>query len=557
MKQWKGALQRRRASVLRVPVVLVLAMWAVMPLVAQAESTVSVDIAGPAYAIRGETIEMTIATMNPKPGAEDYRNVRYDLIVEIPGGCADDATDPWGDFFDILTINGMDPMGADDTFHCGSDHKFHGYWGAASGFSVAPGFNITVPIQVKVMPDTRVGPYVVTQQLVDVSNGEGPVLASDSTSLLVLSAPPTQIDLTADTDEPEAESEVAVTATVTDDAGNPVTPLPVMFVVQGANPQSDTVTTDDEGHATFTYTGTVLGQDTIKAFADKNGNGNADEGEIVASKTITWRPKPGQQPEQPVFTTLTPEPFSTVAPGAVTVGVEVTSHSDITSVVLTVNGEELDTEPSGPSADHVAVSAELDLEPGVYTATAVATDADGHTFRAQWDFVVSSDANANQWFAGDGTPNAEQINATMRSLVEAFRWHLFGLTWDGTPHPEMPSHTDLQGVGSPLETWVSEDGTFDQAATEATLQSLVEAFRWHFWGEGWDNAPHCDVPTHAPDCNLFTSPSPIDPWFDEQGNPIPDNISATLQSLVESFRWHFWGYSWDGQDHPEMPTHVE
>ena len=28
-----------------------------------------------------------------------------------------------------------------------------------------------------------------------------------------------------------------------------------------------------------------------------------------------------------------------------------------------------------------------------------------------------------------------------------------------------------------------------------------------------------------------------------------------VAELVESFRWHFWGYSWDGSDHPDLPTH--
>ncbi|GBD17473.1 hypothetical protein HRbin26_02394 [bacterium HR26] len=88
-----------------------------------------------------------------------------------------------------------------------------------------------------------------------------------------------------------------------------------------------------------------------------------------------------------------------------------------------------------------------------------------------------------------------------------------------------------------------------------SLKALVEAFRWHFYGQSWDGRPHPELPTHA---TVVTGPQPIDPWFTADGRPIPQNISATLRSLVEAFRWHFWAYSWDGQQHStDIPTHAE
>jgi hypothetical protein len=118
----------------------------------------------------------------------------------------------------------------------------------------------------------------------------------------------------------------------------------------------------------------------------------------------------------------------------------------------------------------------------------------------------------------------------------------------------MPTHATNFSVADPLSDWVT-NGTFDAQATNATLKSLVEAFRWHFFAISWDLRSHCEMPTHA-DCNNPLPPQHIDPWFTSNGTAIPDNITATLRSLVEAFRWHFWGYSWDGQQHFEMPTHA-
>ena len=182
-----------------------------------------------------------------------------------------------------------------------------------------------------------------------------------------------------------------------------------------------------------------------------------------------------------------------------------------------------------------------------------ATDVDGHTFKTQWDVIVSSNLGDNEWFNADGSPKAAQINATMMSLVQAFRYHLYGQSWDGSSHPEMPTHANSITQAAPLSDWVT-GSTFDEASTNATLKSLVEAFRWHFWGISWDGKDHPDVPTHA---NVVLPPQSISSWFTADGKPIPQNISATLQSLVQAFRWHFWGYSWDGQHHfTDMPTHA-
>lgn len=58
-----------------------------------------------------------------------------------------------------------------------------------------------------------------------------------------------------------------VTATLTDDAGDPVADTSVEFAVSGTHSTTGSATTDASGQATFTYTGTTAGNDTISGCA--------------------------------------------------------------------------------------------------------------------------------------------------------------------------------------------------------------------------------------------------------------------------------------------------
>jgi len=261
------------------------------------------------------------------------------------------------------------------------------------------------------------------------------------------------------------------------------------------------------------------------------------------------QPEPGQPPvagPQPVFTVLEPARYGRVAPGSVTVRAVAVSDTPVVELVVRVAGQEF-------AAQSGELAASLALGPGLYTVEALARDQQGDTLRVLWDFVVSDDPGESVWFDGNGQPKAERINATLRALVEAFRWHLYGMSWDGIDHrADMPTHAEEIVPGEPVPVWVSEAG-FDQAATEATLRSLVESFRWHFWGISWDGNPHGDVPTHA---EQVLPPEPVGPWFTPEGQPIRENIEATLRALNEAFRWHLFGATWDGYPHAELPTHA-
>lgn len=78
-----------------------------------------------------------------------------------------------------------------------------------------------------------------------------------------------------------------VTANVTDRHGA-VAGASVLFTVSGANTASGSGITDASGNASFTYTGTAAGVDTITACYDKNNNGTCDSGEPTATATKHW-----------------------------------------------------------------------------------------------------------------------------------------------------------------------------------------------------------------------------------------------------------------------------
>ena len=113
-------------------------------------------------------------------------------------------------------------------------------------------------------------------------------------TLMVTAGPPANLTLTPPTATNEVGQQHCVTATVTDGIGIPVPGATVRFSAVGANPTSGTGTspTDANGQATFCYTGTVAGVDTISAYADTNNNSVQDPGEPGATATKTWLPGP-------------------------------------------------------------------------------------------------------------------------------------------------------------------------------------------------------------------------------------------------------------------------
>jgi len=197
------------------------------------------------------------------------------------------------------------------------------------------------------------------------------------------------------------------------------------------------------------------------------------------------------------FDGFAPDRYATLPPGEIQLAVHVTADSPLRDVTLWLNGQPLSPEKGGPSETSLAIFTTQPLTAGSYGLRATAIDAAGHQLTTTWSFIISNDPGESAWFFGNGTLKAATTTRTLKALVEAFRWHLWGISWDGQAHTELPTHATNVSPAQPLPTWFDSNGQPNQQALSDTLRSLVEVFRWHFWGESWDGQPHPEVPTHA------------------------------------------------------------
>jgi uncharacterized repeat protein (TIGR01451 family) len=95
------------------------------------------------------------------------------------------------------------------------------------------------------------------------------------------------LTLTPTADENPVGSQHTVTATLASQT-SPISGATILFSVTGANSVSGTGTTNSGGQATFTYTGTSAGGDTITACHDGNTNGVCEAAELKAAATKAW-----------------------------------------------------------------------------------------------------------------------------------------------------------------------------------------------------------------------------------------------------------------------------
>ena len=86
------------------------------------------------------------------------------------------------------------------------------------------------------------------------------------------------------------ESEIGTEHTITAVVIPPASGVPIIFtIVTGPHAGlSETVETADNGTASFSYTGTTEGKDTIAILADANSSGAADEGERLVILKREW-----------------------------------------------------------------------------------------------------------------------------------------------------------------------------------------------------------------------------------------------------------------------------
>jgi hypothetical protein len=79
---------------------------------------------------------------------------------------------------------------------------------------------------------------------------------------------------------------VTLTATGVTSTGTPAAGVTVRFSATGANGASGAATTNSSGQASFSYTPTSGGTDTVTAYEDIDGNGSRGSGEPTATATV-------------------------------------------------------------------------------------------------------------------------------------------------------------------------------------------------------------------------------------------------------------------------------
>jgi hypothetical protein len=113
--------------------------------------------------------------------------------------------------------------------------------------------------------------------------------STGSDMIKVTAGPPAIVTVTPAAATNQVNTEHCVTATVTDEFGNPNAGVKVFFTVTGVNSASGTRTTGADGTTPeFCYIGRLFGPDTITAVADADDNGDPDPGEPTGIATKTW-----------------------------------------------------------------------------------------------------------------------------------------------------------------------------------------------------------------------------------------------------------------------------
>ena len=164
---------------------------------------------------------------------------------------------------------------------------------------------------------------------------------------------------------------VQVTASVTDEGGNPLAGIPVSFATDRGSLSPSTATTDASGNATVTLT-TTTGPAKVTATA------GAQKGEVTV--TVSARSLSGFTASPPATSAGVPVTF-TVTPAAATSGANITNvrvdFGDGTAQNLGAI--------SGPSTVSHAYN-----RSGTYTPTATATDASGDSQSLSTTVIIGS-----------------------------------------------------------------------------------------------------------------------------------------------------------------------
>jgi Bacterial Ig-like domain (group 1) len=156
-------------------------------------------------------------------------------------------------------------------------------------FSPAPPYGpFTAPVDI-VFDETITAPTLVGLYSCAITAVvDGTPRAVQNVNVTVVPGPPATLTLAPETATNTVDAEHCVTATVTDQFGNPTPGITVRFSVTGAATTGGSATTNASGQATFCYTSALPGSDVIRAYADTNNNGVQDAGEPGDTAAKLW-----------------------------------------------------------------------------------------------------------------------------------------------------------------------------------------------------------------------------------------------------------------------------
>jgi hypothetical protein len=161
------------------------------------------------------------------------------------------------------------------------------------------------------------------------------------------------------------------------DTTSPVPGVPIGIEITGKNTLQATVTTDADGNASYEYTSTVEGQDTLLIYADFDRSGTFSTGEPSNTVIVQWSGTgsgPGTGDETSSLTLSGPMPALTVGAEAVISAKLARDSGTITgvNVVYSISGANSGSKAATTNESGDAAISYTGVNPGTDTVTAYA-----------------------------------------------------------------------------------------------------------------------------------------------------------------------------------------
>jgi hypothetical protein len=243
-----------------------------------------------------------------------------------------------------------------------------------------------------------------------ITVSDGGLTATASITVTVVAAAP--LALSPQVGTPEATTLHTVVATVREPDGTPVQGRKLLWSTTGVHERSGTVTTDADGQAVIAYTGDTPGDDVLEVVSDVDGDGEADDGEPVATAEVRWTP--GRTVEPP--TTGTP---TKPGGGALDISIRTTVPQDNPTERYFIISRSETTAAGVQPCDGVPDSRKMDLPVSAVIDPGGSTVKDGSV---QLIPTASGAANASTPLAIPGTKAPASVSGqTYRFVLDCVR----------------------------------------------------------------------------------------------------------------------------------------